>query len=393
MRLPHLLSPFCVSKVRRMSEDSIDFASLHTTKPEHQGQFFQIKFEDEEFNVETNSYYGAKVSGDHTSFGGYLPLMNEFVSSTILYTICQLRDESMFKAPRVLMGRDENGFRLFSKVVPGFKGVTFREIEVNPSSCYLGGLTTAMQEVDPNVLNFGTARNPTSGDIIYAKIDTNTLHPSGRESHGGIWFNHLEPAVMQELVGHAPPTQIRFGSHVAKEGIFASARHEETVKFVADPSRDGCLKVKKGCEENFSYFMAGVKDFLDMPLEFMSFIEEKILKDLKDINPALAEAERAHVKASCAQFPILQKTIAEYFKAELKLYYELYPDSKEESIWRDLELTTYKQTAAATAGDLLQASAAEGTPKASPATARKADTAKSLSSMGGEQVRGNTFFG
>ena len=129
--------------------------------------------------------------------------MNEFITSVVLHTISILRDPNLFEAPRVLIGIEDDGsFRLFSKMLQSFKKFSpydFRKSLVNPSAssvtpsydaasfCYLAGLSTAMQEIDPNFANYGTVEVE-GAPLKAAKIDSNTLFlPANRDGHGGIY--------------------------------------------------------------------------------------------------------------------------------------------------------------------------------------------------------------
>ena len=158
----HLKKPFCVDRKLKL-HDEISFSNLVTDKSQYQDQFYHISYDPTPYgsftsNEEMYSYYGAKLSSNSQTFGGYLPLMNEFITSTILHTISNLREEPLFVAPRVLMKVEgENEFRLFSKMLQSFEKISSdsirSKVDCNASACYLAGLVIAVQEVDPNMAN------------------------------------------------------------------------------------------------------------------------------------------------------------------------------------------------------------------------------------------------
>ncbi len=364
MPLEHLEQSFCIDSQMQMPDQSIAFAQLKTDKPQHVSQFYHIRYNQEGQNAITFPYYGAKVSNKKQTFGGDLPLINEFISSTILFTINELREEKLFQSPRVLLGViDNESFRLFSRIVPQFSQVSYKSIEGNKSSCYLAGLATAIQEVDPNPANYGLS-SLLDESKIYAKIDTNTDFITKRSSHGGIYFNNMKRPSILESIDDRSRDYCSFATYVAKEFIFETMRdNPDRIKFVADETRPHCLKIKKGQEENFKYFMLGVKDFLDMPKEFNLFLQKKIISDIKAINPELALKETANIEKFCGQFLELQKAIGKYFQNELSLFNEKFPEYKEENIWNKMleqsKKTPATSPAASRADKVLVASASK----------------------------------
>ena len=344
MPLEHLAKPFFIDQSRKMSSGDINFAKIQTNKPEHRGSFYNVRYDDNQVNEPMNHYYGAKVSDDHRTFGGGLQLMNEFVTSIVLDTVLNLREPKMFEAPRVLMGiEDDNRIRLFSKMLVNFKSFSRSEYEhlekehgenFKSSFVYLGGLMTAMQEVDPNFANYGFAVAE-DGSIKAAKIDSNSYFEP-RSTNGGIYFNHIKRDRFTEVIGDR--NQCNFGALMAQLRVFNSMKPEESpdlIKFVGS----GCLEIKKGCEENFKHFMLGVHDFVEMPEQFIDFLRNKLLTEMHERNPTLEQNQQGYVNDSCDRLIQLTKAIKKYFAAELELANQMFPEEfQKETIWNNPQL-------------------------------------------------------
>lgn len=334
----NLTKSFCVDAVLKMGDENIKFAKLQNDKGYN--AFYNAKYDSDNINEYMFPYYGAKESDKSSTFGGFLPLMNEFFTSTVINTISNLREEKLVIAPRVLLNIEDNKFRLLSKMVEDFHPIeSFKDIEqkIGDKNCkaasgfYLAGLSIAIQEADLNLKNYGTAKVDKSDQRIFAKIDSNILYNKD-DGKSGIRFNYLKRPKFQEVLNMESLDTIGFGSYVAAKGVFNSMNEEDSPDYLRFVGH-GCLEVKKDCSENFKNFMLGVKDFVDMPDDFIKFLNQKIYKDIASKNEDLAKAELKNIDKSTEQFLALKSRVAIYFKNELELFKKMFPVEAEKNQW------------------------------------------------------------
>lgn len=250
------------------------------------------------------------------------------------------------KAEIGIGGKSENsGFRLFSQMLESFypfQTIAAIDSEIGkghylPNLSYAAGLFAAMQEADNNPANYGLAKDVGNDyRLMAAKIDSNSDYsPASRGgAHGGIYFNHMKRRQIQEVAGFENRDSVGFSSSVAENLVFNSAQDPNIIRFVGK----GALSIKDGCDENFKYFMMGVKDFVAMPNEFIDFICQKTYEDLVDKSQTIADKEKENIDDFRFMILDLQKVVAKYFKGELALFQSKFPDEskKSEELWKEL---------------------------------------------------------
>lgn len=340
MTTAHLRKSFCAFSAKPMTSGEISDADLFSDKSQ---EFYAVKF-DSRSNQPMPPFYGAKTSSGPVNYGGGLSLMNEFISSIILYTISNLREEKLFVAPRVCMHVEgDDKFRMLSQMVPGFGSPSLKTRDLQDSTdpketkesyAYLAGLMAAMQEVDVNLANYGLCLQD-DDRVLCAKIDTNT---SFRRTprHGSptpIYFNNLTTEL--STTGMQDREYASFSAFVAKALVFntrSAKRDDPRASLISFIGQGGCLQPKKD-DHYFKMFMRGVKDFVDMPDEFIDYIRDKTLRDLAEKSPALAESQKELITHSCAQFHELKAEISKFFAKELELFYSKCPEERGRTAW------------------------------------------------------------